>query len=521
VRERHRDQPAHPGQDEPGRRHELERARDDQQEEDARGVAPGELERAGERRAYVALVEDGDPRGEEEADLHEEPGEGGEGEPSEGSPLHDGGGVTAHRHVESGRDRGEQQSEQRREQGRDPEREEHAHGPELGRVGAPRARAALAGVLDREEEGRLDQARGQVEPAEDQRSDDPASEPERGLRMRLERERLLRERRGEGHEPRSRGREPQGGDPPQELGARAEGSRRLAESARRQRGGARAGDRVSEASRAAGRADDGLLAAARRREETCVGGACRTPGNCFGAGTPSEDGLVAIETVAPGDRVLARDEASGELGWFPVVQTFAREAPSTLTLTYVTAERLESLVVTAEHPFHTPYGWRGAGELQVGERIDLAGGGHAEVLAWTRSEQPTLVFNFEVETAHTYFVGEDQLWTHNTCGRGDALSRARRDLGIPHGQQPESVRHVNLTDRNNKPIIENGRPVQTREYIYRRSDGSRVVIQEHSRGQDFGEGGVGDQPPHFNVRPIENTRTGTVPGTSDHYYFEP
>jgi hypothetical protein len=216
---------------------------------------------------------------------------------------------------------------------------------------------------------------------------------------------------------------------------------------------ARAGDRVSEASRSAGRADDGLLAAARRREETCVGGACRTPGNCFGAGTlvTSEDGLVAIETVAPGDRVLARDEASGELGWFPVVQTFAREAPITLTLTYVTAERLESLVVTAEHPFHTPYGWREAGELQVGERIDLAGGGHAEVLAWTRSEQPTLVFNFEVETAHTYFVGEDQLWTHNTCGSpGPLRGRAAVEAAVALGFQKTNFRS------HNQPVFRRG-----------------------------------------------------------------
>ena len=227
----------------------------------------------------------------------------------------------------------------------------------------------------------------------------------------------------------------------------------------------------------------------------------------------------AIETVAPGDRVLARDEASGELGWFPVVQTFAREAPSTLSLTYATDHGIDSLVVTPEHPFHTPWGWREAGELQVGERIDLASGEHAELVASTRIEEPALVFNFEVETAHTYFVGEDQLWTHNTCGRGDAFARARRDLGIPRGQQPESVRHVNLTDGRNRPIIENGQVVTTREYIYRRSDGSRVVIQEHSRGHDFGEGGIGDQPPHFNVRPFETTRTGTVPGTQDHYYF--
>ncbi len=45
------------------------------------------------------------------------------------------------------------------------------------------------------------------------------------------------------------------------------------------------------------------------------------------------------------------------------------------------------------------------------------------------------------------------------------------------------------------------------------------MIQDHSAGHDFGEGGVGDQPSHHNVRPSENTRTGKVAGMEDHYYF--
>ena len=59
----------------------------------------------------------------------------------------------------------------------------------------------------------------------------------------------------------------------------------------------------------------------------------------------------------------------------------------------------------------------------------------------------------------------------------------------------------------------------TREYTYTRGDGSKVVIQDHSAGHRFGQQGIGDQGPHFNVRPIENTRTGSVLGTLDHYPF--
>ena len=54
---------------------------------------------------------------------------------------------------------------------------------------------------------------------------------------------------------------------------------------------------------------------------------------------------------------------------------------------------------------------------------------------------------------------------------------------------------------------------------YTTSDGKKVVIQDHSAGHKFNEGGKGDQGPHFNVRPSDNTRTGTVDGTKPHYNF--
>jgi RHS repeat-associated protein len=105
-------------------------------------------------------------------------------------------------------------------------------------------------------------------------------------------------------------------------------------------------------------------------------------------------------------------------------------------------------------------------------------------------------------------------------GRRGAFRAAKRDADIPMGQQPDDVRRVPMTDRNGKVILDdNHQPVMTREYVFTRSDGSQVVIQDHSAGHRFGEGGRGDQGPHFNVRPIEDTRNGKVPGTQEHYPF--
>ena len=104
-------------------------------------------------------------------------------------------------------------------------------------------------------------------------------------------------------------------------------------------------------------------------------------------------------------------------------------------------------------------------------------------------------------------------------GRRGAFRGAKRDTGIPTSQQPDSVIRTPLTDRNGKAILgSDGKPTMTREYIYTRPDGSKVVIQDHSAGHSFD--GVRAQGPHFNVRPPENTRTGKVPRTQPHYPFD-
>lgn len=110
-----------------------------------------------------------------------------------------------------------------------------------------------------------------------------------------------------------------------------------------------------------------------------------------------------------------------------------------------------------------------------------------------------------------------------SCTRGQAFREAKRDAGVARAAVAEKVEHIPMTDRNGKWIVNaEGQPIKTREYTFSRLDGNKVVIQDHSAGHYFGEpGGIGDQGPHFNVRPPENTRTGKVPGTQEHYPFEP
>ncbi|MFB7875158.1 HNH/endonuclease VII fold putative polymorphic toxin [Nocardia sp. NPDC056064] len=104
--------------------------------------------------------------------------------------------------------------------------------------------------------------------------------------------------------------------------------------------------------------------------------------------------------------------------------------------------------------------------------------------------------------------------------RREAFHQALRDAGIPTSQQPDAFRRVPMTDRNGRQIFDsNYREIMTQEYDYTTPSGRRITIQDHSAGHQYGEGGVGDQGPHFNVRPSENTRNGNVEGTLDHYPF--
>lgn len=65
---------------------------------------------------------------------------------------------------------------------------------------------------------------------------------------------------------------------------------------------------------------------------------------------------------------------------------------------------------------------------------------------------------------------------------------------------------VPLTDTNGNWILDaNKQPVMSRELTYD-VNGKNMVIKDHSAGHYFGEGGIGDQPSHHNVRSTENTR---------------
>ncbi|MDQ0649968.1 RHS repeat-associated core domain-containing protein [Pseudomonas cedrina] len=116
--------------------------------------------------------------------------------------------------------------------------------------------------------------------------------------------------------------------------------------------------------------------------------------------------------------------------------------------------------------------------------------------------------------------------------RKGAFREAKRDAGIPMAQNPDMIVDPDtgktkqyaiekMTDKNEKRVLDdNGIPIDTRVYQFTRSDGSKILIQDHSAGHKFGRvDGIGDHPPHFNLRPIDKPRKGYIEGAKKHYPF--
>ena len=135
---------------------------------------------------------------------------------------------------------------------------------------------------------------------------------------------------------------------------------------------------------------------------------------CFVAGTMilTASGLVAIENIKAGDKVISIDPETFETAEKTVLETYIREVT---TLVHLTVNG-EEIVTTVDHPFYVKnQGFIKAGELIVGdELLDVNGNVLlVENFDVELTDKPVKVYNFQVEDFHTYHVGENGVWVHN------------------------------------------------------------------------------------------------------------
>jgi len=231
-----------------------------------------------------------------------------------------------------------------------------------------------------------------------------------------------------------------------------------------------------------------------------------TTRNCFVAGTLvlTEGGLVNIEDVAPGDRVLARDERTGEESWRPVTRTHERASEELVALALSSGSATEVIEATPTHPFWLAgHGWVFAGDLAEGDTV-LASGHRA--LTVERAERVAggeAVYNLSVEGLPNFFVGELGAWVHNT--NLGPLSRRNRGQGrdpyaTTAGLTLESTHFTEQTTKGTQDVVQvwatagaGGRTdVGSIEVIVERGN-PEVFIEGVEVAEAFGGRGVGGE----------------------------
>lgn len=190
---------------------------------------------------------------------------------------------------------------------------------------------------------------------------------------------------------------------------------------------------------------------------------------CFAAGTLvlTEHGDQAIEAVAVGQRVWARDESTGEDRLARVVRTFVTpNAPVIGVDVPFDVGKSELLRVTPEHPFWVrDFGWTAAHELngvlleaRAPEALASESVSTSSLAALASAVESwgerTTVYNFEVEGLHSYFVGRAHVLVHNACAlEVKTYEQWKNDPNRPPGSQ---IHHLNQ-DKAFGTVVKDGK----------------------------------------------------------------
>ncbi len=135
---------------------------------------------------------------------------------------------------------------------------------------------------------------------------------------------------------------------------------------------------------------------------------------CFIAGTTilTATGLVEIEKLAAGDKVISTNPDTLETAEKTVLETYVRQVDK---LVHITING-EKIVTTDNHPFYVQgRGFIEAGSLLVGDKLISVNGEDLTIEDYyiKLTKEPVSVYNFQVEDFHTYHVGNNIILVHN------------------------------------------------------------------------------------------------------------
>ena len=139
----------------------------------------------------------------------------------------------------------------------------------------------------------------------------------------------------------------------------------------------------------------------------------KIPCNCFTAGTKviTDEGEKNIEDVEVGDKVLSKDENTGEVAYKEVTATFNHETDEIYKI-HVGDQVIES---TFNHPFYVEgKGWTFVNDLKVGDLLVQSDENKLKIDSIELEHKHVTVYNMTISQFHTYFVSDLGIWVHNT-----------------------------------------------------------------------------------------------------------
>jgi len=196
-----------------------------------------------------------------------------------------------------------------------------------------------------------------------------------------------------------------------------------------------------------------------------------------------------IEKIATGQPVVSRDPITGRTEIKTVTRTFRHTAYEIVRLDLVekqTGHVVESILGTPEHPFFTPNGLVGMGQLKPGMEVCTRDGKLLIVYAVKREQHPegVSVYNLEVDEDHTFFIGQLQggVWVHNTCGLKNASEGLKSlfENGSVKGKSIIGIRKTLLKDGFTQTLSKN-----KSGYLFRNSLGEEVRLMRRNGGWDI------------------------------------
>ena len=221
--------------------------------------------------------------------------------------------------------------------------------------------------------------------------------------------------------------------------------------------------------------------------------------NCFTVGTKvlTDEGEKPIEEIKVGDKVLAKDDETGEMAYKEVEWLFQRQVDETYNITVGG----EVIATTDEHPFWiVGKGWVESKNLEVGDVLTTSDGKEIAIEKIEVKKEYKTVYNFKVKDFHTYFVSNLGIWTHNSCwGKMSAndlkkLAQAdQKDIKAIKGNADDALNFFNA--QVDKSTIKEVKPG-----VFVGQDSNKVTFTYRSKST------YGKQEPTININGINGVR---------------